>query len=188
MVARRPQHRRRHLAPRESTDGELGYRNHDGNVPLTVSRWQAETSPVGWTIGAYEDNGRLFGDRHAPEGVRGATDLAAAPTGPVVIDVGFRAAAIIAAGDTWYQHIDTFATGNGAPPNRFVSYPDSNVDGVPGAAGQSFGFTTTDLLAFWNEPNGDLRVARRDLHDNTAAFSAPQTIAAGELARGGAAA
>ena len=163
---------------RESVDGSLGYTNPEGDVARTVSRWQAETAPSGWTVGAYEDGGRLFGYTHAPAGVRGATDLAAAQAGPVVVDTGQDAAAIVAAGDKWHQHLDSATSGNGGDSPRWESYADPNVDGVPGAAGQSFGLTTGDLLAFWNDPDGDLRVARRPLLDTTAPSSAPQTVAA----------
>ncbi len=57
--------------------------------------------------------------------------------------------------------------------------PTPTWTGCPARPGSGSGSPGVDLLTFWNDPNGDLRAARRPLRDPAAAFSAPQTIATG---------
>ena len=176
---------------RESRDGGLGF-SSPIVVPREVSRFRYDERQ-GTTYAAYEHDGRLWA-AEADE-VRAAaltlpTNLAAAGSEAPKVAAGESHPdhALITQGGTWHQHFgpvagadpETTPQGTDGPASRWVSYPDPDVDGVPGNAGEDYAFANSQLLTFWNAPNGDLRVAWRAAPDTAAAFSGPQTIAADE--------
>ena len=151
-----------------------GYSNSDF-FPATVTRWLAETTPAGVNVGAYVDaDGRLVPWSGTPGG--SMPEPPVADPGPIVLATGHGSAALVANGDTWIQHFES----DGTNTDAWRAYPDPNVDGVPGAEGQSFALTADGLLAFWNEPNGDLRVAHRPLRSPETPFTEPITLAPNE--------
>ena len=179
------------LVAREVAPNTWRLREHqpgDGNafsdpvsLPPTVTSFRYDESPDGTTFIAYEHEGKVYVAEHhdaqtAATLVTEVAPVAAGAPAPVV-EAGLGDTALVAYAGTWAQHASSSASGGG-----WVTYPDPDVDGTPGTAGQSFGVTTGgDVLAFWNGANGDLRVARRAV-SSAAQFSAPQTIAEGEKA------
>jgi hypothetical protein len=178
---------------RVSTDGGLKF-----GPPLTgprdVQRFRYDRSQLrDTTYATYEHDGRLFAaeaDAERSIALTMPTNLAAAGSevAKVVAGGGDSDDALVTQGGTWHQH---FGPVGGADPettpndpvegSHWVSYPDPNVDGVPGNAGEDYAFTVERglLLVFWNADNGDLRFAAREAAKTDAAFSAPQTIATG---------
>jgi hypothetical protein len=179
----------RQIAPdtwrlREHRPGDGNAWRNPLNLPPQVADFRYDENSAGEAFIVYEANGKVYAAEHHDEGIAATlvTELGAEVPGETPVVVGGQGGtALVAYGNTWAQHEVGDVPGSTSARGWNV-YPDPNVDGVSGAAGRTFGFTADTLLAFWNEPNGDLRVARRALQDTAAAFSAPQTIAAGERA------
>jgi hypothetical protein len=177
---------------RESRDGSLGFKPRlEG--PRDVLRFRYDESQgQGTTYVAYEANGRLWAVESSPErSIRLTNELDLAAAGAeapkVVAGESSKDHALITQDGTWYQHTGPVGGANpettpddGSGGSGWVPYPDPNVDGVPGNAGESYAFAASGhLLVFWNAPNGDLMVARRDAQDTTAAFEKAQMVATG---------
>ena len=187
---------------RESRSGDLGYAP-PLLVPREVSRFRYDESQAqDSTYAAYEHMGRLFAAVHSPTGTAmdGSLDsfnLAAVAPGTEAPKVAAGETspdgAIVTQGGTWYLHVgqvdvpETAPQGDtGDPGSRWVSYPDPNVDGVPGNAGEDYAFTDDALLVFWNDAKGDLHVARSGpgnppaTQPGTLPFQASKQVATGE--------
>ncbi|MGA9746770.1 MAG: hypothetical protein WBQ50_04865 [Nocardioides sp.] len=158
-----------------------------------VQRFRFDQSGThGTTYATYEASGRLRAveaDATRAFNLMLRKDLAAAGADEPKIVAGESSPdnALITQGGTWHQHFGPVGGANPATtPNdggdysRWVSYPDPNVDGVPGNEGESYAFVDTGhLMVFWNAPNGDLKVARRVAHNREAGFEPAQTITTG---------
>jgi hypothetical protein len=163
---------------RES-EGPLGFTNPTF-LPATVTDFVADTTVDGYAFGAYVADGSVHAFRRDSRGrAASGVPFTVDQGGETRVAVGNTADALVTHRDTWRQHLGGRQSGIGGTGDTWVTYPDPNVDGAPGNAGQSFGFTANDLLAFWNDPNGDLRFAHRPLLDPTAAFSPARTVATG---------
>jgi hypothetical protein len=181
---------------RENRDGGLTF-HPPISPPRTVQRFRYDESQLHDSIYAvYEHDGRLQAAEASPERSNGLTetgregagsDLGPAGTEAPKVVAGESSAniALITQDGTWYQHRgpvggDPEGQPQGAPQGpAWSSYPDPNLDGVPGNAGESYAFAGDGaLLVFWNAPSGDLMVARR-AGSIDSAFSEPQTIATG---------
>ncbi len=177
---------------RESRDGGLRFSPRLEGA-RTVDRFRYDGSgSKGTTYATYEHDGRLWaGEADARRAIVLTTRtylVAAGTQAPkVVAGESDKDHALITQDGTWHQHFgpvggaDPRTTPNdGGEASRWVSYPDPNVDGVPGNAGQDYAFAGGDLVTFWNAADGDLMAAGRAAQDTTAAWSAAQKVAAGE--------
>jgi hypothetical protein len=180
---------------RESRDGGLGFKPRlEG--PRDVSRFRYDQSGMlGTTYAAWESGGVLqAGEADATRSIRltptsppGGLGPAATEAPKVVAGESNKDLALVTQGGTWHQHTgpvggpsETDPQDNPTGPG-WVSYPDPNLDGTPGNAGEDYAFAESGhLLTFWNAANGDLTVARRDAQNTAAPFGAARVVAPGE--------